>query len=326
MATTSPPVLRPKPRWHQWLRLLMLFTAVPYLGLVVLLAVFQRSLIYVPRRVPALPLASATLPEAAAEAVTAPTEDGLELHGWWFTARAPRDAGREQPRLEWVNGKPLVLYFCGNAGHRGYRMPEFDLLTSLGADVLCCDYRGYGENEGSPSEEGLAADARAVWKVATQNRAIEPGRIVLFGESLGGGVAIRLAAELCAAGTPPAGLVTRSTFSSLDDVAATAFPWLPTRWLLRDRFPSAHRIRGVSCPIELIHGKLDTIVPHALGRKLFAAAPPQSSSGVPKQMIDLTKADHNDVLETEGRAFGEAIGGFLRTICPRREAAGGEAR
>lgn len=323
MATAPPPVVQSRPRWRLWLRIVILFTAVPYLGLVILMAVFQRSLIYVPRRVPALPLSSATLPEATAEEVIARTEDALELHGWWLTVRAPLTASREQHRAGGVaHGRPLVLYFCGNAGHRGYRIPEFDLLTSLGADVLCCDYRGYGVNAGSPSEDGLAADARAVWKLATQDRGVEPERIVLFGESLGGGVAVRLAAELCAAGTPPAGLVTRSTFSSLDDVAATAFPWLPTRWLLRDRFPSAIRITQVTCPIELIHGERDTIVPHALGRKLFAAAPPQSSGGVPKRMVDLPKADHNDVLETEGRAFYAAIDEFLRGIGLRRVTTG----
>lgn len=318
MATASPPVQQPKPRWRRWLRLLIVLTAVPYLGLVILLAIFQRSMIYVPRRVASLPISDAVLPHASAEAVSAPTEDGLELHGWWFTAHRADKSDREGSPVEWLRGKPLVIYFCGNAGHRGYRLPEFDLITTWGADVLCCDYRGYGENEGSPTEAGLAADARAVWQFATWQRAIRPEQCVLFGESLGGGVAVRLAAELCAAGTPPAGIITKSTFSSLDDVAATIFPWLPSRWILRDRFDSCDRIRGVTCPISLIHGKLDTIVPQELGRKLFAAAPPQSSGGTPKRMIDLPKADHNDVLEAEGPAFLEALDGFLRDVCPRR--------
>lgn len=290
--------------------------AIPYLSIAALLALFQRSLIYVPTRARSLPPSLAIIPGVRAEGVVVPTEDGLALNGWWLTAKpesAPRDGLKNHTN---AGQRPLVLYFCGNAGHRGYRLAEFAILTAAGADVLCCDYRGYGDNPGSPSEEGLAADAQGVWKFATSVRGLPPERIVLVGESLGGGVAVRLAEELCRGGTPPGGLLVRSTFSSLEDVAANHYPWLPVRWLLSERFPSDSRIGQVICPIVVIHGVRDTIVPHRFGRALFAAAPDQSAGGIPKAMVDLPNADHNDVLETDQAAFCKAVADFLRQVVP----------
>lgn len=311
MATASPsnatPESKPRPRWKRLARAALACVAIPYVGLASLLTVFQRSMIYLPTRAASLPASRAMLPTASAELVTTTAADGIELHGWWLTTTRPvSDDGRA--------GRPLIVFFCGNGGHREYRLVEFEIFTERGADVLCFDYRGYGDNPGSPSEEGLATDARAAWNFATQSRGVSADRIVLYGESLGGGVAVRLAAELCGEQTPPAGLVLRSTFSSLVDVASQIYPWMPVRWLLRDRFESDRRIGEVSCPLLMLHGKLDTIVPLSQGRKLFNAAPAQSKNHVPKQFVELPSADHNDVIETEGSAFTRAIGEFLRGL------------
>jgi fermentation-respiration switch protein FrsA (DUF1100 family) len=316
MATISPASASSQPAWRRWLRRFLVFLAIPYLAIAALLAYFQRSLIYVPTSAPSLPPSLAILPGVTVEGVVARTEDGLALHGWWLTANSESTRPGDATNRENTGQTPLVLYFCGNAGHRAYRLGEFDLLTTKGADVLCCDYRGYGDNPGSPSEEGLAADARAVWKFAAEMRGIPHERIVLFGESLGGAVAVRLADELCMAGTPPGALIVRSTFSSLEDVAADHFPWLPVRWLLSEQFPSETRIARVNCPILLIHGMRDTIVPHQLGQKLFTAAPERSAGGLAKQRVDLPLADHNDILETDGPMFRKTISEFLKRVIP----------
>jgi pimeloyl-ACP methyl ester carboxylesterase len=195
-------------------------------------------------------------------------------------------------------------------------MLEVQVLTEAGADVLIFDYRGFGDSPGEPSEEGLARDARAVWSFATETNKIESRRIVLYGESLGGGVAVRLASELSLNKTPPAGMILRSTFSSLTDAASSHFPFIPVRWLLIDRFPSDQRIREVTCPLLQFHGQRDTIVPLRLGQKLFAAAPDKSVSGITKKLVELPQADHNDVLESSRPEVSKAIREFLPMAIP----------
>ena len=133
------------------------------------------------------------------------------------------------------------------------------------------------------------------WNYATHSLQIPPNRIILFGESLGGAVATRLAAELSLAGTPPSGLILNSTFSSLSDVVAWQYPYFPFQFLLLDRYPTDRYIADVTCPIVMIHGVRDDFVPLHIGEKLFAAAPNSSSSGIEKRFIDLKTAGHNDI-------------------------------
>jgi hypothetical protein len=208
-------------------------------------------------------------------------------------------------------GRHLVLYFSGNAGNRRYRPSEFGVFTCLGADVFIFDYRGYGDNSGSPSEELLAADARAIWNYATQDRAVRSDRVVLYGESLGGGVAVRLAADLSQADAVPAGLIIRSTFSSLVEAGEYHYPFLPVRRALVDRFDSVGRIPQVTCPILQLHGVRDAIMPIELGRRLFAAAPERSSTGIAKQFVELQNAGHNDVTHVAETEMRTAIQEFL---------------
>ena len=156
-----------------------------------------------------------------------------------------------------------------------------------------------------------AQDAHSIWRYAIADRGVARDRIILYGESLGGAVAVRLAAELSQSQEPPGGLVLRSTFSSLVEVAAYHYPWLPVRWALIDRFLSTDRIRHVTCPILHIHGDADTIVPLSLARLLHEAAPEVSASGVAKSLVVIPGVDHNDVLFVAEDDVRQALRDFL---------------
>lgn len=289
----------------------LLFVGVPYLLLCAMLGLLQRKLIYQPFKAARINIADAELAEGAIREIVVTADDGVELHGWHFVASTTQS--RESPARNASKGQlgPLVLYFSGNAANRLWRVSECGVLTAQGADVFLFDYRGFGDNAGRPSEEALAADARTIWNDAVEKRGIAPERIVLYGESIGGGVAIRLAAELCSAGTPPGGVITRSTFSSLADTAACHYPWLPVRWLLVEHYASVERIGAVTCPILMLHGDADDIVPVRQGHELFAAAPAMSAGGVENRFVELAGADHNNVLATHNAEMHEAVQSFF---------------
>jgi fermentation-respiration switch protein FrsA (DUF1100 family) len=242
----------------------------------------QRRLIYFPTPGP-VPSASAMSPNG--RDVVLDTEDGMHLGAWYF----PVDAKA-----------PAVLVCNGNGGDRSMRAALAVALNRMGLSVLLFDYRGYGGNPGRPTEQGLAADARAAqaWLVAQPD--VDPRRLVYFGESLGAAVTIGLATQ-----RPPVAMVLRSPFTSLADVAAVHYPWLPARLLLLDRYPSIERIASVSAPLLVIAGDRDDIVPESLSRRLYDAA------GEPKRYVVVPGAGHNDPEMLDGAQMLDAIGGFL---------------
>ena len=272
---------------------------------------FQRSLIYHPDRSERL--------SAGNSDITVRSHDGLELHGWLSLAGTSRGSDSVDGKQVLAAGQPIVLFFPGNAGNRSDRGVQFDVIGSLNAHVLLVDYRGYGDNSGKPSEANFAKDARSIWNYLTQELDVRPQQVVIYGESLGGGVATRLASELCHEGIEPGGLIIQSTFSSLVAVAQVHFPVVPVSLLLVDRYPSDQRITKVTCPILQIHGEQDTIVPFSIGQKLFEAAPAKSSQGIAKQQIVMPHTDHNDVYSesTDHEKLINGLKGFLDGVDDR---------
>jgi hypothetical protein len=278
-------------------------------------AELQRALTFMPWKIRPVPREPTGRGPDRLLDVTVTAYDGLPLHGWHFLPGERSTAGDpDAARLE--AGELVVLYFPGNAGHRALRGAYANTLARLNCHVFLFDYRGYGDNDGTPTEAALHADARACWNALTQNRQIPADRIVIYGESLGGGVAVRLASDLCRERTPPAGLVLCGTFSSLVDAAQYHYPLLPAALLVKDRFDSAGAMPEMTAPLLMIHGLRDDVVPLDLGRKLFAAAPEQSSKGIAKTLIVLPNAGHNDVIETSGVFFQQALSAFLEKVRP----------
>ena len=256
------------------------------------LFVFQRSMLYFPD-------ASVPVLEASGigdmEAVTLTTSDGLGLLSWYRRA-AP--------------GRPSLVFFQGNAGnieHRGFKVRSF-LESGLG--LLLVGYRGYGGNPGKPSEEGLYRDGRAALAFLAAD-GVAPDHWVLYGESLGTGVAVQLASER--AGESPVGaLVLEAPYTSIAEVAGHHYPFVPAGLLVRDRFDSAAKIARVGAPVFIFHGDRDRTIPMRFGKDLFEAA------AEPKESLWLKGASHNDlyeygasqaVLDFLGRRFGQAGGG-----------------
>jgi fermentation-respiration switch protein FrsA (DUF1100 family) len=268
----------------------MLMTTALWLGGALVLIgglawLFQRRLIYFPL-VQEVPAAATVLPDATE--VSFETADGLRLAAWFVPAGTPRPLA-------------TVLFLPGNAGNRSFRAPMAAALAHRGLQTLLVDYRGYGGNPGSPSQNGLLADARAARRYLAGRQDVDTGRLVYLGESLGAAVAVGLARE-----QPPAALVLRSPFASLAEVGQRHFPFLPVGWLLTDRYPSRDWIRQVACPVLVLAGEADTIVPLAHSRRLFEAAPP------PKRLVTFPGADHNDLEFLVGERFLEEMVAFVR--------------
>jgi hypothetical protein len=249
-------------------------------ALLVLLWAGQRSLLYLPLG-PVLSPAEAGA--AGAEEFSIRTSDGLSLGAWFLsTDRRPPLA--------------TVIVFNGNAGNRSHRAPLAKRLARAGLDVCLFDYRGYGGNAGAPSEEGLQRDARAVHAAVAGRPGIDPDRIILMGESLGTGVALSAARDV-----DPMAVVLRSPFTSMADVAAHHYWFLPVRLLLWDRFDSLSRAGALSCPVAVIAGDRDRVVPIALSRRLCDAI------RAPKTFITVRGADHNDWALAAGDEIAAAV-------------------
>ncbi|WP_348225675.1 alpha/beta hydrolase [Nitrosomonas sp. Is79A3] len=260
---------------------LLIMLAVAYLAVVLLVYFSQSRLVYFPEK----PLS--LTPEAIGldyTSVNITTRDGETLHGWWMSV---------------PNAKGTVLFFHGNAGNISHRINYLAMFKRLGYNTLLFDYRGYGQSSGVPSESGTYLDAQAAWRYLTEIRGIAPAQIGLFGESLGGAVAAWLAIQ-----EKPGLLTLASTFTSVPDLAAELYPFLPVRWLSRFDYDTRKSLQSVTCPVFIAHSPQDEIIPFEHGQQLFQAAPE------PKQFLTL-EGGHNIGFIFMQPAWIKSLGAFL---------------
>jgi len=236
---------------------------------------YQRQLIY-------LPDTSAVSAPFGVKDVVLETNDGVKLGAWLVPPRGP-------------SRNVAVLVANGNAGNRAGRVPLAQALAAEGLTVLLFDYRGYGGNTGSPSEQGLARDVRAAQQYLVES-GVPAERIVYFGESLGAAVVTELATSV-----EPGGLVLRSPFVDLASVGQVHYPFLPVGLLLRDKFPVAERLAGVKAPVAVVYGSADSVIPAEQSREVAEAAPTL------KDLVEVPGADHNDAALVQGPEVVAAV-------------------
>ncbi len=218
------------------------------------------------------------------ESVEFSTADGETLSGWWVPV--PDAAG-------------TVLFFHGNAGNISHRLDYLLMFYRLGYNTFIFDYRGYGLSSGKPSEAGTYRDAQAAWQYLTEARSVAPASVVLFGESLGGAIAAWLAAH-----EKPGLMVLASAFTSIPDMAAKLYPFLPVRLLARFEYNTLAYLQDVACPVFVAHSPEDEIVPFEQGRMLYEAAP------APKRFLEL-QGGHNDGFIFMREDWATVLGRFI---------------
>ncbi len=260
-----------------------LLLAGSYGVLLLLLFVFQAKLVYYPqvgRELATTPLAAGL----AFEDVWLDPEPGVRVHGWYVPRSQARGA---------------VLFLHGNAGNIAHRIDWLEMFHALGYATLMIDYRGYGRSTGSPSEAGTYADARAAWEHLTRQRGWSAQQLVLAGESLGGAVAAHLASR-----TTPRALVLQSTFTSVPDLAADLYAYMPVRWISRFRYDTKGHLAQIKVPVLIAHSRGDELIGFAHGQALYAAA------RAPKRFIELN-GGHNDAALFMRAQWVRELGAFL---------------
>lgn len=243
-----------------------------YLAICLLMMLIERFLVYHP---PQLLNNVTEIEQLGGEEISVEAEDGTQIFGWYFAHQNPRRG---------------ILYSYGN-GEDAARNAEYMayLRDQLQASVLVFDYRGYGKSAGKPFEDGLILDGSAAQRWLADQLRLKPDDIVLFGRSLGGGVAVALAERQGAQA-----LIVHSSFANMVDVGAAAYPWLPVRLMMRNRFESEERIKNYDGPLLQIHGTADYVVPFDLATPLYEAAPTEQ-----KVFLEVPNGGHNDGLSAE---------------------------
>ena len=258
-----------------------------------LIVFFEDSFIYFPWKTP-----KGTVYKTAigidSEECDFTTADGVKINGLYARAK----------------GAEFTLLWChGNAGNISDRLDMLEqLVQQVGVDVFIFDYRGYGKSEGKPSEDGLYKDVDATYDFLRKQKNIPANKIVIFGKSLGGAVAINLASRIkgeCA------GLIVQSSFTSAGDMAYRVIPLFPSYLLMRNKFDSASRVGDIPMPKLFIHSPDDEVVPYKLGKELFELA------SEPKRFYEVKGAGHNNAYIVGGKQYFDEIKSFLDRITRR---------
>ena len=225
------------------------------------------------------------------ENVTLTTSDGARINGWFLPC------GHE--------AKHTILFFHGNAGNVSDRFEKLEVFRDLGVDTLIIDYRGYGHSEGTPNEEGTYRDAQAAYEYLTQQRKVAPRSIVTYGESLGSAIAADLASKVEAGG-----LVLEEAFTSIGDVGQKMFPFLPVRWLVRNKYDTLSKLPRIKVPLLIIHSRDDEFFDMRHAQRLLAAA------NEPKRLVEL-RGGHNDAFLVSAPTYRAALEQFIAALGPR---------
>ncbi len=260
---------------------IVIIIAGAYIVFVGFLFIFQSHYIYYPERVLSADPGDIGL---NFESVSFETMDGVKLSGWFVPSESARG----------------VILFChGNAGNISHRLESIQIFHQLGLDVFIFDYRGYGQSEGKPTEQGTYKDAEAAWQYLIKERQVNPNEVIVFGRSLGGAVAAWLAQSHI-----PGALILESTFTSLPDIAGTLYPYIPVRLLLRFHYNTAEYLDRVNCPVLIVHSCDDEIMPFNHGRRLFEMAKK------PKKFLEIA-GTHNEGFITSGKRYEEGLNAFI---------------
>lgn len=251
-------------------------------GVIWLFLNFQRNMVYYPERTITLTPDTINLEY---EDVRFKAEDGTDLHGWFV----PADD----------NTQTTILYCHGNAGNISGRLETIRMLHQAGVNVFIFDYRGYGNSEGTPSENGTYNDAMGAWLYLTNQRNIVPDDILLMGRSLGGSVAAGLAVNVHSKA-----VIIESTFTSIPDMAMEIYPILPSKSLVRYTYPTLKYVQQIEAPKFFAHSKHDRLIPISHGKKIYEAAPE------PKEFYEL-KGGHGDAFMTSGEGYRDALYTFI---------------
>jgi len=257
-----------------------------YVAFAGFLFIFQSSYVYYPERILSTEPGSIGL---SFENVSFETTDGLKLSGWFIPCEGARG----------------VILFChGNAGNISHRLDSIQIFHQLGLDVFIFDYRGYGQSGGKPSESGTYRDADAAWRYLVEERRVNPNKIIIFGRSLGGAVAAWQARS-----HTPGALILESTFTSVPDIAAKLYPYLPVKLMSRFKYDTEGYLEGVNCPVLIVHSRDDEMMPFRHGQRLFEVAKE------PKEFLEIS-GSHNEGFITSGKRYNDGLNAFISEYAP----------